>query len=131
MDLDQIKRQAQAARQFELAVGPVVFCLEAPTKLESSVCYMEATGGKGASAAGMLRFQHALAQLCITGWRGVVVGHMLPGLDAQEASAPFAFEPGAAEVLLEAQPEWASAVVNALMDKVAQRVAVEDTAAKN
>lgn len=131
MDLDQIRRQAQAARQFELAFGPAVFCLEAPTKLQSSVCYMEATGGKGSSAAGMLRFQHALALLCITGWRGVTVGHVLPGLDAQEASAPFAFEPGAAEVLLDAQPNWADAIMSALMDKVAQRVAVEDTAAKN
>jgi len=128
MDLDYIRRKAMAARQFECAAGPASFTLRVPTKLESSIAYAGAhSAGKVDSSSG-LRFERALGLLAVVGWSGVLVRHVLPTHDGNE---PFEFEPGAAEVLFDAQPEWEGVILQALMARVAERQAVEDTAEKN
>lgn len=128
MDLEYIRRKALAARQFECAAGPATFTLRLPTKLESSIAYAGAnSAGKADSSAG-LRFERALALLAVVGWSGVLVRHVLTKHQGDE---PFAFEPGAAELLFDAQPEWEGVLLQALMSRVAERQAVEDTATKN
>jgi hypothetical protein len=125
-DLDYIRRKSVAARQFDCAVGPAVFVLRLPTKLESSIAYANAQ--TGLDRAGGLRFERALAELAVVGWSGVLVGHVLAAHPGEE---PLVFEPGAAGLLFDAQPQWEAVILQALMDKVAARQLVEDTAAKN
>lgn len=126
MELADIKRKALAARQFSVEVAPATFTLTIPTKLESSVAYMEAAGTKGRSS--MLRLQRALVVLAVTGWAGVQIKHVLPDYSGDDS---FAFEEGATETLLDAQPAWEEKLTTALLDKIAERKAAEDTAAKN
>lgn len=127
MDLDYIRRKAQAARQFEHVVGPATFTLQVPTKLQSSIAYAQAAGARDAATG--VRFERALAVVAVVGWAGVLVRHVLPAHEAGDEA--FAYEIGAAELLFDAQPEWEVAVLQAVMARVAERSAVEDTAAKN
>lgn len=128
MELEAIRRKAQAARQFEvtLAAGVVVE-MRAPTKHESTVAYMENSGA--AKAASQVRWQRALLVVAIIGWRGVQLRHLLP--DASNGEELVAFEPGAADLLLDAQPDWADQLLAELVPRLAGRQAAEDTAAKN
>ena len=129
-DLDYIARKARAAREFEHQAGPARFTLRVPTKLESSVAYAESIGtSKRRDAATSLRFHRALIVLAVIGWSGVLVRHVLPS-HPDDAEA-FAFEPGAAEVLFDAKPEWEAALMQELMTRIADRQAAEDSAAKN
>lgn len=128
MDLDYIRRKALAARQFDCTAGPATFNLRLPTKLESSIAYAGASSaGRSDSSAG-LRFERSLGLLAVVGWSGVLVRHVLPSHDGDE---PFEFEPGAAEVLFDAQPEWEGTLLQALMVRVADHQSVRDTAEKN
>ncbi len=128
MDLDYISRKALAARQFECVAGPASFTMRLPTKFESAIAYTGAhAAGRRDSTAG-LRFERALGLLAVVGWSGVLVRHVLP---THQGDEPFVFEPGAAEVLFDAQPGWEGILLQALMSRVAERQAVEDTAEKN
>ena len=128
MELDDIRRKAAAARQFTHEVGGASFTLRAPTKIESSVLYTRvAVVDGGSDRAAMIRWQRAMLLQAIVGWSGVMLRHVLPDADG----SVMAFEPGAAEVLLDAQPDWEESLTAALLDHLAKRRAVEDTAAKN
>ena len=128
MDLDYIARHAQAAREFTHAIGPVTFTLRVPTKLESSIAYTQAHTAAGRDGSAGVRFERALVVTVITGWSGVLVRHVLT---AHAGDDPLAFEPRAAAVLFDSQPEWEAGLLQALMTRVAERQAIEDTAAKN
>lgn len=129
-ELDYISRKARAAREFDCVAGPASFTLRVPTKLESSIAFAESLDGrKRRDSVTSLRFERALVLQSVVGWSGVTVGHVLP--DYTQPAEPFEFEPGAAELLFDAKPEWEGAVLQALMQRIAQRQAAEDTAAKN
>lgn len=128
-DLDYLRRKALAARQFDVSPEPgVSFTLRVPTKHESMVAYMEAAGGR--KAANQVRWQRQLLLLAVVGWSGVVARHVLPGIE-QGGDDPLAFEPGAAELLLDAQDAWAEQLLAELVQRLDTRQAAEDTAAKN
>jgi hypothetical protein len=129
-DLEYIARKALAARQFEQVAGPVTFSMQLPTKLESSIAYAQSLVASGRrDAVANLRFQRALVLQAVVGWRGVLVQHVLPR--HPDPAEVFEFEPGAAEVLLDAQPEWETELLQALLGRVAAREAAEDSAEKN
>jgi hypothetical protein len=128
MELDYIARHAQAARTFEHAVGGCMFTLRVPTKLESAIAWAQANTAAERDGSAGVRFERALAQVAVAGWAGVLVRHVLPEHKGDE---PFAFEPGAASVLWDAQPEWEHSVLQAVLERVSARQAVEDTAEKN
>jgi len=128
-ELDYLRRKALAARQFDvqLAAG-VVATLRIPTRHQSMVAYMEASGGT--KAANQVRWQRQLLLLAIVGWSGVLARHVLPSME-QGGDDPLAFEAGAVELLLDAQEDWAEQILAELVQRLDQRQATEDTAAKN
>lgn len=128
-DLEYIARKALAARRFQHAAGPATFTLQMPTKLESSIAFAQSVGDGRRDAAANLRFQRALVLQAVIGWSGVLVQHVLP--QHPDPAEGFEFEPGAAEVLLDAQPEWETELLQALLGRVAAREAAEDSAEKN
>lgn len=128
MELEAIRRKALAARQFEVALpNGIAIEMRAPTKHESTVAYMEA--GLGNPGANQVRWQRALLVNAVYGWRGVQLRHLLP--DAPNGEAAVAFEPGAAELLLDANPDWADVLIAELVPRLAARTAAVDTAGKN
>jgi hypothetical protein len=128
MELADIKRNALAARQFSVEVASATFTLTIPTKMQSSICYTEAaTKGKFDRVA-MIRFQRSLMLTAVSGWSGVLLRHALPGHEGDE---PFDFDADGVELLMDAQPDWEETLTAKLLDKIAERKAKEDTAAKN
>jgi hypothetical protein len=59
----------------------------------------------------------------------VLLQHVLP--DEAGGTQPLPWEPGAVELLLDAQPDWDDRLTRALLDQLSRRRIVEDTAAKN
>lgn len=129
MELADLKRRANAARQFDAPIEgtDVVISMRAPTTHEAMVAYMECGGGK--KAAQQARWQRALLVLAIVGWRGVCVRHVLPG--APEGGDALEFEEGAADLVLDAQAGWFEPLMAALLPRMEARDAAKDTAAKN
>jgi hypothetical protein len=129
MELADLKRRANAARQFDVPIEgtDVVVSMRAPTSHEAMVSYMECSGGK--KSAQQARWQRALLVLAIVGWRGVCVRHVLP--DAPEGADPLEFEEGAADLVLDAQGDWFEPLMSALLPHMDARQEAKDTAAKN
>ena len=136
MELADLKRFALAAREFSLAVGDPArhpachVSLRIPTQHEVDV----AARRSGLSAisddqAAHVVLSRSLLLLGVVGWSGVTVGDVLP--DSAEAADVLPYEPGAVELLLDAQPEWAQAMYTALIDRMVKRKEAKDTAAKN
>jgi hypothetical protein len=130
MDLDDIRRNALAARQFTVQAGACSFTLQVPTRHEASVAYTRVGhhGGDPDSAA-MVRWQRAILVPAVVGWSGVLLSHVLP--DEPGGTEPLPWEPAAVELVLDAQPEWDDRLTRALVDHLSKRRALEDTAAKN
>lgn len=129
IELDYIARKARAAREFEHQVGPATIRMRVPTKLESSIAYAESAGGRKYADPGVsLRFHRALLLLAVCGWSGVTVQHMLPSHPTPDA---FDFETGAIALLLDAQPEWETELLQALLQRLSDRQTAEEAAAKN
>lgn len=130
MELDDIRRNALAARQFTLQVGGCSFTLRLPTRHEASVAYTRVGRHDGeADSAAMVRWQRAILVPAVVGWSGVLLQHVLP--DEPGGTEPLPWEPAAVELVLDAQPEWDDQLTRALLDQLSKRRTVEDTAAKN
>lgn len=130
MDLSQIQREAEAAREFDhpCADGAVVFSLRLPTRSQTKVAAMRANARpKDPGAIALL--ERELLVGAVIGWRGPIIGHVLPG--SPERGLPFAWSADAVPTLLDAQPDWADALGLELFRRMAQRNAVRDTAEKN
>jgi hypothetical protein len=129
MELDDIKRHALAARQFQVTHGEGTFTLTMPTKLQSSIAYAQAMEASArVASATSLRFNRALLLLAITTWSGVLLKSALPDIASDEQME---FEPGAVELLLDAQPDLEKVLFEELMSRFMQRSKVLDTAEKN
>jgi len=129
MDLADIRRKAQAARQFDHAIGVAGFTLRVPTKLESSIAWSQSVAqSRQGGGEHHLRWHRELLTLAVVGWSGVMVRDVLPTCEVAEA---LVLEPGAAELLFDAQPAWEEQLLTALLEHLAKRSAVEDTAEKN
>ena len=128
MDFEDIKRQQKGARQFSVNAGHATVTLEVPTEFEKRLCYLTESGGRKFDSVIMLKVQRNMLLRGIVGWSGVQVKDALPDYTGADS---FAFEEGAAEVLMDAQPEWEEVLSGALLDRISQDKEKKDTAAKN
>lgn len=125
MELADLKRRAQASRQFDADLGGgVVFQLRTPTKHEASIAYMESSSGNRATTE--VKWQRTLLVVAVVGWSGVKESHVLG-----EGSDAIDFDKEATALLFDAQPQWEEALLAALVPKLTERQAAEDTAEKN
>lgn len=126
MELEDIRRQAMAAREFEKVVDHGSFWLRLPTRYEVTLAARRAGGNE--DPASLLILERALVELAIVRWSGVNIKDVLPD-EAQDEPLPHS--PDAVRILLDAKPDWATELGVALFDRMAQRKEERDTAAKN
>jgi hypothetical protein len=134
MDLSDLQRYATAAREFSVAVGPADaarhITLRLPTQHEISLAGLRSgLMGVQDDAAAHLILQRSLLLQAMVAWSGVLVGDVLA--DSDHAQDIFSLEPGAAQLLLDAQPDWEATLGKALMQRLAERKTKKDTATKN
>lgn len=131
MELDDIRRQALAAREFPVAIEHasrrISFTLRIPTRHETRIALQRA--GPQDDAARLLVAERLLLEGAVVAWIGVRIGDVLP--EHEPGSDELAFERSAVGLLLDAQPAWASELGLQLVDRMAQRNTAQDTAAKN
>lgn len=128
MDLDNLRKRAAEARRFDVPIDGVVVTLEIPTRHASKLAYSRAGMVEGDnSATTMIRWTRSVLLLSVVGWVGVAERHVLP--DGGDEPVPFSAD--AVDLVLDARPEWEEELASAVLDRLAQRRAIEDTAAKN
>lgn len=136
MDLDYIRRKALAAREYTLQVGPAdaprTIELRLPTDYEVRLAGARGRVDGLPDRAATIVLERALVALSVVGWSGVLCSDLLPSAAGAPGGAdPFAWEAGAAEQLLDAQPEWGDAIWHDLVARLSARNAERDAAAKN
>lgn len=126
MDLNDLKRKVQAARQFTVEVGAGrVVTLQRPSRFDLQMAGAKA-GMSGGAPGSRLQWERLVLSGAVVGWQGITVADF----GAHEADA-VAFDPEAVSMLLDAQPEWADQLSEALWMQLAKAEDVEGTAAKN
>lgn len=132
MELADLKRFALAAREFSHSVGDPArqISLRVPTQHQIDLAARRSgLSSLSDDQAANVVLSRSLLLLGVVGWSGITVGDVLPG-NAQSAE-PLPWEAGAVELLLDAQPEWAQEMYEALIEQLLSRKALKDTAAKN
>lgn len=130
MDLADIKRQAEAAREFEHPFGAFTFQLRLPTPFEAEC----AAAGQGftrrATGDVVVRAQRALTEVAIIGWRGLTVRDILG--EHKHGDDEFAYEPDAVPLLLDERSDIAQELwLKALLPKLEARNQAKEATAKN
>jgi hypothetical protein len=134
MELSDLKRLFIAAREISVQVGsadaPRHITVRLPTHHELTMASSRA-GLRGVTDDGIAAalLERILVTGSVVAWSGVVVGDVLP--DLPQAAEPLACEPGAAELLFDAKPEWEKTVWQELLHNLEKRRTVQDTAEKN
>lgn len=136
-DLADLQARIHAARQFTVTVGPqdaprTIHLLE-PDDHQIRLAGIRA-GLRGADPAAELVFERTLLVQAIKGWSGVTGADLLHGFPEQAAKAgdtAVAYAPTGVETLLNAQREWGAQLWAALVERMAQRSAAREPAAKN
>lgn len=126
MELDDIRRHALAAREFQKVIEHATFTLRIPTRHETQLAIRR--GGPSDDVARLLVAERLLLEGALVRWSGVRVQDVLAD---HEFAEDLPHEPAAVPLLLDAQPDWAHQLGVALMDAMASRQAAQDTAEKN
>lgn len=127
MDFADIKRQAEAARQFPAdpqAGGRVSATLRIPTRHEVQLELRRA----GGDAASPTLVERALIEQYLTAWAGVRIRDVLPEHPNDD---PLDHSREAVALLLDAQPDWAAAWSVQLFQRMRQQREQQEAAEKN
>lgn len=128
MDFNDIKRKAEAAREFQVTAKGMGFTLRLPTQHEVQLEVARARLHEGEEdPAQLLRVRRALVQRAIVEWRGVTCEHLAPGGGTDPAELSLA----AAGLLLDADDEVSETLMAAFVEQRAARTARLESAAKN
>ena len=133
MDIEELKRAAKAARTITHEIEGRKFSLLAPTAHELRIEYLRAGGGsKSESGAPVDRAAYAvcermLLERALVDWQSVTVTDVLFNGDGEYV----AFDATLIPVLLDAHPEWASALSDAMTAKMSERRTESESARKN
>lgn len=130
MDLETLRAEARAARQFTHRIGEVDYTLLIPTRHEVLVAARRANLAQvGGDAAALLVLMRGVLEAAIVGWMGLRVRDVLPG--HAEGNDPLAFNAGAVPLLLDARPDDADELARVMNEAMAARSAAIEADAKN
>lgn len=125
-DINDLRRKAQAAREFIAQFDELSFTLRLPTQHELKVEALRSTAS-GMDPAQSTVLVRALLEKAVIGWSGVTCEHLAPHGGPELAE----LVPGAVALLLDSQPEVAAGLMDAFVDHMNERATRKDEAAKN
>lgn len=138
MDFEDITRAALAARSFSHALDGerIAVSLLLPTPHEAEVAAVRHRLGPDGrpDGAAAVRTVRQLLEQAIVGWQGVTVRDLLPAdapAEPDQAGQAVPWAPALVPLLLDAQPAWQMELHRHLFERIEQRNAARDTAAKN
>lgn len=124
-DINDLRRKAQAAREFTVTVGAASYTLRLPTRHETEVEVLRSRGDGDAALPAVLT--RRLLEAAVVGWTGVTLEQLAPG----GGPAPAELVPGAAALLLDNDPQAAAALLEAFVAKAQERNDRLEAAEKN
>lgn len=128
MDFADIKRCAEAAREFQAEVGGLQFTLRLPTQHEVEVEASRVRLHEGdADPAMLLRLRRLLVQRAVVAWSGVTAEHLAPGCGAEAVD----ISPAAVGLLLDARSDVTDLLYARFVQERAARLEKQDAAEKN
>jgi hypothetical protein len=128
MDLADIKRRAQEAREFTVALDGIGYTLRLPTQYEVEIEAVRARLHNGEHDPAQLTvLRRRLLERAVVAWPGVTCERLAPGAGSAQADAT----PEAVALLLDAEPQLAQRLDAAFVDRMVARNARQDEAAKN
>lgn len=127
MDFADIKRKAEAAREFRVDDGARWFTLRLPTDHDVSVEAARARDAGGAGLAATVQLTRALVERAVVAWGGVTCEMLAPSGGEEAAEVV----PGAVGLLLDAEPALQSKLFEAFIERQRQRREKQEAAAKN
>lgn len=129
--IDDLRRAAQAVREFTLPLGPEedgrTITLRTPTPYEVRLAALRTGATEKPDPAALVVLERSLLQLGVIGWAGLRQSDIVPGGTADLLE----FDAQITDLLLDAQPEWCKAPVAEMYAKLAARAAIRDEAQKN
>ena len=128
MDFNDLKRKAEAAREFGVRVRHMGFTLRLPTPHQVQLEVARARVHEGsADAALLLRVRRALMEQAVVAWDGVTEADLAPGGGPDAAPV----SPEAVGLLLDHDEGAAAALYAAYVERRHARNAVQEAAEKN
>jgi hypothetical protein len=129
MDLQELQRRAQAARETTHTLGAIDYRLRLPTSHEVLLAAHKAGVVGQAVGAAYLVLMRAVLEGAIVGWQGVRVGDVAPGGD--DAATPLPWAAGVVPLLLDARPTDERALADVLSQRMAERATALEADTKN
>lgn len=129
MDLQELQRRAQAARETPHTIGAITYQLRLPTSHEVLLAAHKAGVVGQAVGAAYLLLMRAVLEGAVVGWQGVRVGDVAPGGD--DAATPLAWSAGAVPLVFDARPADEQALRDVLSHRMAERATALEADAKN
>lgn len=127
MDLADLKRKADAAREYQVQVGAMAFTCRLPTAHEVEMETARAWGVERENIAVLLRLRRALVERGVVSWQGVTQDMLGPGAAAEPAEV----SPAAVGLLIDASDEVAQALMDEFLRRSEARNQRKEAAAKN
>lgn len=127
MDLNDLKRKADAAREYPVQVGALSFTCRLPTAHEVEMETARAWSVERDNLAVLLRVRRALVERSVVAWVGVTEAMLGPGA----GDTPAEVSPAAVGLLLDADAGVCDALMDEFVRRSAERNARKDAAAKN
>jgi hypothetical protein len=124
-DINDLRRKAQAAREFTLAIGALSFTLRLPTQHELKVEALLISAATAPARSTVL--VRSLLEKAVVSWTGVTCEHLAP----DGGPDPAELVDGAVALLLDHQPTVAAGLLDAFVDRMNDRATRKDEAAKN
>jgi hypothetical protein len=127
MDLADLKRKADAAREYQVQVGALSFTCRLPTAHEVEMETARAWSVERDNLAVLLAVRRALVERAVVAWSGVTEAMLGPGA----TDMPAEVSPAAVGLLLDADAGVCDALLGQFVERSAARNQRKDTAAKN
>jgi hypothetical protein len=124
-DINELRRKAQAAREFTVQAGACSYTLRLPTRHETEVEVLRSRSDGDAALPAVLT--RRLLEASLVGWSGVTHEQLAPGGGSDLAE----LVPGAAALLLDNDPQAAAALLEAFVAKAQERNDRLEAAEKN
>lgn len=124
-DIADLKRKAEAAREFVVRVGAASYTLRLPTRHEIDVAVLRSRGDADPALPAVLT--RRLLEGAVVAWSGVTHQQLAPGAGSDTAE----LVPGAVALLLDNDPATAEALLEAFVTRSAERNARLEAAEKN
>lgn len=140
MDLAEIARRQQAAREFTHAVDGAQFTLRALTAHERRCVLMSLVALPAAGeeqpprelgGEELEKLTRRITERSIVGWQGVTLAHLLPETANDAGAEPVPWSAAAVPLLLDQQPKWEKSLRAALAARSTPRDEAIEADAKN